>query len=208
MYRSGDLARWRSDGSIEFVGRNDDQVKVRGFRVELGEINTRLAEYPGVREACVTLCEDASAGRRLVAHYIGERGLSAENLRAHLAASLPDHMLPAAYVRIEEWPLLPNGKRDLKALPVPDANAYIIRAYEPALDDVEECLCGLWSDLLGIGRIGRHDHFFELGGHSLLAVQLISRVRQSLGVEVALVEIFSRPRLADFARAGSGTSSP
>ncbi|HEX8697018.1 MAG TPA: amino acid adenylation domain-containing protein, partial [Longimicrobium sp.] len=199
LYRTGDGARWRPDGNVEFLGRLDGQVKVRGFRVELAEVEARLAAHPAVRDAIVA-ARGASAGdRRLVAYYVGEPA-PAEALRAHLAEQLPDYMVPAAYVRLEALPLTPNGKVDRGALPEPGGEAYAARAYEPPLGEAEAALAEIWAELLGVERVGRHDHFFDLGGHSLRAMQVVSRVRQALGVEAAVGDLFARPVLADFAR--------
>ncbi|HEX9939022.1 MAG TPA: amino acid adenylation domain-containing protein, partial [Longimicrobium sp.] len=199
LYRTGDLARWLVDGTIEFLGRTDFQVKIRGFRIELGEIEARLAEHPAVRDAVVLVRQDAPGDGRLVAYYLGE-ALDVETLRAHLAQRLPSYMVPAAFVWMEAYPLTPNGKVDRKALPAPEGDAYAARDYEPPVGETEEALAEVWSELLGVERVGRRDHFFELGGHSLLAVRVISRVRQVLGAEVGIADLFERPVLADFAR--------
>ncbi len=199
LYRTGDLARWRADGQLEFLGRSDHQVKVRGFRVELGEIEARLLEHAGVREAVVVAREDGPGNKRLAAYYVGDAELSAEALRALLAASLPDYMVPAAYMRLDALPLTPNGKLDRKALPAPEGAAFASRGYEAPRGEAEETLARLWAELLKVERVGRHDNFFELGGHSLLAVQLISRLREALGIEVPLAALFAHPMLVDFA---------
>ncbi|HEU4559096.1 MAG TPA: amino acid adenylation domain-containing protein, partial [Longimicrobium sp.] len=198
LYRTGDRARWRPDGTLEFLGRTDFQVKVRGFRIELGEIEARLAEHPEVRQAVVMAREDVPGDVRLVAYVVGDA--DAESLRAHLSTALPEYMVPAAYVRLETLPLTPNGKLDRKALPAPEGGAYASREYEAPLGEVEEALAEIWAELLRVERVGRRDNFFELGGHSLLAVQVISRVRQVMGLEVTLGDLFTRPGLADFAR--------
>src|SRR5689334_7770168 len=205
MYRTGDLARWRSDGVLEFLGRSDFQVKLRGFRIELGEIEARLAEYPGIAQAAVVAREEGG-DKRLVAYYTGtpegaQNGAGAEALRAHLMARLPEYMVPAAYVGLERLPLTPNGKLDRKALPAPETAAYAARGYEAPVGETETTLAELWAELLQVERLGRHDHFFELGGHSLIAVQLVSRVRQVLGLEVTLADLFARPVLSDLAQA-------
>jgi amino acid adenylation domain-containing protein len=201
MYRSGDRVRWRPDGTLDYLGRVDLQVKVRGYRIEPGEIEAALADHPGVRQAVVLAREDDAPGdRRLVAYYVGAEAVEAESLRAHLATHLPEYMVPAAYVRLDALPLTPNGKVDRKALPAPEGHAYATRAYEAPSGEIEVALAEIWSDVLGVGPIGRHDHFFELGGHSLLAVQIVSRVRQVLGLDVALGDLFVRPLLSDFAR--------
>ncbi len=199
LYRTGDLARWLADGQIEFLGRTDFQIKVRGQRVEPSEVETRLCSHPQVREAVVTAREPVPGDQRLVAYYVASSPLSAEVLRAHLVEQLPDYMVPAAYVRLARLPLSPHGKLDRSALPAPADADYARRDYEAPADDTEQALAEIWSEVLGIDRVGRRDHFFDLGGHSLLAVQVISRVRQALEVEVALSELFRRPVLADFA---------
>ncbi len=201
LYRTGDLGRWRADGEIEFLGRVDTQVKVRGFRIELGEIEGRLREHEAVREAVVLAREDAPGDRRLVAYYTGDAALGVERLRAHLGGRLPDYMVPAAFVHLEGFPLTPNGKVDRRALPAPGQAAYARRDHEEPTGEMEAALAGVWSEVLRVERVGRRDHFFDLGGHSLLAVQVLSRVREALGVEVALADVFERPVLADFARA-------
>ncbi|HEX2079653.1 MAG TPA: amino acid adenylation domain-containing protein, partial [Longimicrobium sp.] len=199
MYRTGDLARWLPDGVLEFLGRTDHQVKLRGFRIELGEIEARLLEHPAVRKAVVLVREDAPGEKRLVAYVAGDEA-GADVLRAHVSETLPEYMVPAAYVRLDALPLTPNGKVDRKALAAPEEDAFAARRYEAPLGETEQVLADIWAEVLRVERVGRRDHFFELGGHSLLAVQVISRVRQALQVEVALGELFTRPVLRDFAR--------
>ena len=207
MYRTGDLGRWLADGNIEFLGRNDFQVKIRGFRIELGEIETCLSAYPGVRDAIVVAREDSPGEKRLVAYYTAaDPGIGAESLRPHLAEKLPEYMVPAAYVRLEFLPLTPNGKLDRQALPAPEAGAYATRGYEAPLGETETILASVWTDILRVDRVGRHDNFFELGGHSLLAVRVISRLRQSLGIEVALSDLFAYPVLSTLSRTLSGAA--
>ncbi|MET3381553.1 non-ribosomal peptide synthetase [Variovorax paradoxus] len=204
MYRSGDLGRWRDDGTIEYLGRNDFQVKIRGHRVELGEIEARLNELPGVREAAVIAREDVPGDKRLVAYIVGDvsdaQATDPAELRQRLAAQLPDYMLPGAFMPLEALPLTPNGKLDRKALPVPDGLAFVHRAYEATIGEIEDTLAQIWCELLGIERVGRHDNFFELGGHSLLAMRLISQLRERLGVELPLPVLFTHPQLADLAQ--------
>ena len=198
MYKTGDLGRWREDGSIEFLGRNDFQVKVRGFRIELGEIEARLAEHPAVRETAVLAREDGTGGKRLVAYYTGDAGLTVEDLRAHLAEALPEYMVPVAFVQLEALPLTPNGKLDRKALPAPEGDAYGAREYEAPQGETEQALAALWAELLKVDQVGRHDNFFELGGHSLLAVTLIARMRQA-GLNTDVRALFTAPTLAGLA---------
>ena len=201
MYRTGDLARYLPDGNLEFVGRNDHQVKVRGYRIELGEIEARLGEHAAVRDAVVIAREDTAGDKRLVA-YVTTRGEAPADLvatlRQHVAERLPEYMVPAAFVRLEALPLTPNGKLDRKALPAPDSEAVVKRAYEAPRAGVEETLATLWPELLGVERVGRHDHFFELGGHSLLAVRLMERLRR-VGLEAEVRALFVTPTLAALA---------
>ncbi|HYW09022.1 MAG TPA: amino acid adenylation domain-containing protein [Longimicrobium sp.] len=197
LYRTGDLARWRVDGVAEYLGRNDSQVKVRGFRIELGEIEARLAEHGAVREAVVVAREDTPGNPRLVAYYVGV--VDAAVLRLYLMHRLPAHMVPAAYMELHSLPLTPNGKTDRRALPAPDGEAYARGAHEAPVGDAEVVLAEIWADVLKVDHVGRWDNFFEVGGHSLLAVQVISRVREVLSVEVSLGDVFARPVLHDFA---------
>ncbi|UKE71448.1 non-ribosomal peptide synthetase [Xanthomonas graminis] len=199
MYRTGDLARWLADGSLDFLGRNDAQVKIRGFRIEPGEIEAALRACAGVHEA-VVIARDDTGDKRLVAYLVGDTSaVDPAALRAQLAARLPEHMLPAAYVQLDALPLTPNGKLDRAALPAPDAQALDLQAYVAPQGELEHVLATLWSELLGVEQVGRHDDFFALGGHSLLAVQLISRLRERLGVELPLAEVFAHPRVAALA---------
>ncbi|OLF53509.1 non-ribosomal peptide synthetase [Pseudomonas chlororaphis] len=199
LYRTGDLARWLADGSIDYLGRNDDQVKVRGMRIEPGEIEAALASHPALRE-CVVLVRDG----RLVAWFSAQGEVASDALREHLQGRLPEYMLPAAYVRLDSLPLTANGKLDRKALPDPQASALLSRGYQAPEGEVEVALAAIWSDVLKVERVGRHDHFFELGGHSLLAVSVIERMRQlGLGADVRV--LFSQPTLAALAAAvGNG----
>ena len=200
LYRTGDLARWLPNGVIEFHGRNDFQVKVRGFRIEPGEIEVVLRRHQEISTCVVVPHADASGDMRLAAYYVGSERASAPALRAHLAAHLPEYMVPAAYVRLDVMPLTPTGKIDRAALPLPDSTAYVARAYEEARDEIEAALAEIWSEVLALPRIGRWDHFFELGGHSLRAVQVMSRVRRVLAVDIALQEIFLHPVLMELAQ--------
>jgi aryl carrier-like protein len=202
IYKSGDLARWLPDGNIEFLGRNDQQVKIRGFRIELGEIEKRLAEHPGIGEVVVVARDEEDGDKRLVAYYVPldlhNDGLSSEVLRARLSESLPEYMVPAAYMRLESLPLTPNGKLDRKALPAPDGTAYAARVYEEPQGETEILLANLWTALLKVERVGRQDNFFELGGHSLLAIPLIESIRRN-GLEADIRTLFSTPTLAELA---------
>src|SRR6185312_14441572 len=214
LYSTGDVGRYRQDGVIEYLGRMDHQVKIRGYRIELGEIEARLNEHQGVREAVVLAREDTPGAQRLVAYYTSSSSgdaeqeiVGAEQLRLHLSASLPDYMVPAAYVRLESLPLTHNGKLDRKALPAPDSDAYSTPAYEPPQGEIETKLAQVWAEVLKLGKVGRHDNFFDLGGHSLLAVRVMVRVREALQVEVTIKDLFAHPVLTDLARALAGASS-
>ena len=205
MYRTGDLGRWLGDGNIECLGRSDFQVKIRGFRVELGEIESRLVEYPEVLEAVVAVREDTPGDKRLVAYYTTVPGgaeaeaIEAERLRSYLLASLPEYMVPAAYVRLESLPLTANGKLDRKALPAPDRDAYAMSGYEGPVGETETTVAAIWGELLQLERVGRQDNFFQLGGHSLLATQVIARIRNVLQVEIPLQALFESQTLASLA---------
>ncbi len=203
MYKTGDLGRMLADGSVEYLGRNDDQVKVRGFRIELGEIEAHLATAKGVRDAVVIAREDEPGDKRLVAYVIAEGEPSVAALREHLLLSLAEHMVPSAFVLLERFPLTANGKLDRKALPAPDADALARRGYTAPRGAVESAIAVIWQDLLKLDRVGRDDNFFELGGHSLLAVKLIERMRQvDLGADVRV--LFGQPTLAALAAAVGG----
>ncbi|WP_099289584.1 non-ribosomal peptide synthetase [Erwinia amylovora] len=206
MYRTGDLARYQNDGSLIYLGRNDDQVKIRGFRIEPGEIAARLSEHPDVREAAVTAQQRPGAEPRLVAYVVPLRtdnAPAAAALRTFLAGRLPDYMLPAAWLTLDALPLTPNGKLDRRALPVPDDDAFARADFEAPQGDTEQLLANLWSELLGVSRIGRRDDFFALGGHSLLAVRLSGRLRQLHHGALTVQQIFTHPLLAEMAAAVS-----
>ncbi|TPG64660.1 non-ribosomal peptide synthetase, partial [Pseudomonas arsenicoxydans] len=202
MYCTGDLGRWLNDGSIEYLGRNDFQVKIRGFRIELGEIEAALTQCPGVREAVVLARQDQSGDQRLIAYLLSEPGveLMPAELRQHLAQHLAEYMLPSAFMTLDAFPLTPNGKLDRQALPMPDQSAVVTRGYEPPQGELEIRLADIWQELLGLERVGRHDHFFELGGHSLMIVSLIERLR-NLGSPLDVRTVFSTPVLAEMALA-------
>ncbi|MGW0366580.1 amino acid adenylation domain-containing protein [Streptomyces sp. NPDC002990] len=197
MYRSGDIARWKSDGTLEYLGRADDQVKVRGFRIELGEIESALALHPDIAQAVVL-----TRNSNLLAYVSPAAGRrpSPGGLRAHLAGTLPDHMVPSAVVVLDTLPLTPNGKVDRKALPEPGTLA------DSAATDrvlprtaVEETVAGVWSEVLGVAPVGVHDDFFALGGNSILSVRAVSRMRQALGIKLSPRVLFDTPTIAGLA---------
>lgn len=202
MYRTGDLGRWRPDGTIEYLGRNDFQVKIRGFRVELGEIEARLKLYPGVREAAVVARDDGFGGKRLTAYYTAtgnaRASLTPHELRAHIVSALPDYMAPGAYVKLNALPLTNSGKIDRQALPDPADDSIVSQDYEAPLSGVETVVARVWADMLKLKRVGRRDNFFELGGNSLLVVRMIEQLRRA-GVDLGLRDPFVHPVLADLA---------
>ncbi|WP_460146297.1 amino acid adenylation domain-containing protein [Pseudomonas sp. H3_H08] len=198
LYRTGDLAQYRSDGVIEYVGRIDHQVKIRGFRIELGEIEARLNALAAVREALV-LAQDGPSGQQLVGYVIpaqvgeDEAGLR-EQIKTQLKAELPDYMVPTHLLFLEQWPLTANGKLDRKALPTADASQ-VQQAYVAPRSELEQQIAAIWQDVLKVERVGLSDNFFELGGHSLLATQMVSRIRQALGLNLQLRQLFENASL-------------
>jgi amino acid adenylation domain-containing protein len=188
LYRTGDRVRWTAEGVLEYLGRLDAQVKVRGFRIEPGEIEAVLRRHPAVVE-CAVVARTAGAGdTRLVAYVVG--AAEADALRAHVGRSLPDYMVPSAFVSLDALPLTPNGKLDRKALPAPGDDACARRGYEAPVGETEEALAGIWAEVLGLERVGRWDNFFERGGNSLLALRLFARVRRELGCDLPVATLF------------------
>jgi amino acid adenylation domain-containing protein/non-ribosomal peptide synthase protein (TIGR01720 family) len=211
LYKTGDLARYRPDGNIQFLGRNDQQIKLRGFRIELGEIAAALARHPAVRESAVVARSERPGDARLVAYVIttnDERRTTnedqhdpsfAQELRAFLRDRLPDYMIPSAFVLLDALPLTPNGKLDRRALPAPDQLDEQTTAFVAPRTPQEELLADMWAAVLGREQVGIHDHFFELGGHSLLVTQIVSRVRDAFAVELPLRTLFEAPTVAELA---------
>jgi amino acid adenylation domain-containing protein len=221
LYRTGDRVRWRPDGTLEFLGRLDQQVKVRGFRIEPGEIETVLAQHPAVRECVVLLRDDPAGGRELVAYLVpsaartngstnGSRPpvdsllqrdrISTAEIRNHLRARLPEYMVPSAYVVLEALPLSPNGKLDRRALPSPEGmSSATADSFLPPLTQVQKALARQWQELLGIERVGLQDNFFELGGHSLLAVKLFAEIGRTYDRKLPLSTLFQAPTLGQLA---------
>ncbi|MFJ2485203.1 amino acid adenylation domain-containing protein [Pseudomonas sp. NPDC087639] len=202
LYRTGDLARYRADGQLEFLGRNDSQAKLRGLRLELGEIETRLADIPGVRESVVLLRQDGAHEPRLVAYFCADpaTALTSRSLREQLQLSLPDFMVPTAFVRLDALPLTANGKVDRPNLPAPNVEAFDQQDYQAPQGSLETALAAIWAEVLGVERIGRQDQFFALGGHSLLVMRVLARVRHNLGLEVTASALFAAPVLVEFAK--------
>ena len=201
MYRTGDLGRWRSDGTIEYLGRSDDQVKIRGYRVELGEIDALLKRHEGVREAVVVMREDRQGDHRLVAYLTlrPQSVVSVEELRAYMKCTLPDYMIPSAFVVLPEMPVTPSGKLDRRALPAPQLSAYASELYEPPANEAQHALAAIWRDLLGVQRIGRNDNFFELGGHSLMVLKALFLINRTFGSQLNVADVYKAPTLRELA---------
>ncbi|MEX5734979.1 non-ribosomal peptide synthetase DhbF [Bacillus subtilis] len=197
MYRTGDQARWRADGSLDYIGRADHQIKIRGFRIELGEIDAVLANHPHIEQASVVVREDQPGDKRLAAYVVADGAIDTAELRRYMGASLPDYMVPAAFVEMDELPLTPNGKLDRKALPAPDFSTSV--SDRSPRTPQEEILCDLFAEVLGLARVGIDDSFFELGGHSLLAARLMSRIREVMGAELGIAKLFDEPTVAGLA---------
>ncbi|MFF7965634.1 amino acid adenylation domain-containing protein [Streptomyces sp. NPDC007903] len=201
MYRTGDLARWTADGELVYVSRVDDQVKLRGFRIELGEIEAALTALPGIGSACAMVREDRPGDRRLVAYTVAEEGQRVPDgteLRARLAETLPDHMVPAVYVTLDTLPLTPNGKTDRQALPAPERTAP--GEGTAPRTDLERELCAAFAETLGVPQVGVQEDFFGLGGHSLLAVTLAQRIEERCGRRLSLRDLFAAPTVEGVAR--------
>jgi acyl carrier protein len=204
LYKTGDLGRYHEDGNIEFLGRCDNQIKIRGLRIELGEIEAALKTHDSVRDSAVLVRSGGAANHPLVAYVVPAEGqvVVHSELRRHLKTKLPDYMVPSAFVTLDALPMTPNGKLDQRALPAFDpARPQTRNGYVAPRNKLEEALIEIWAEVLKIERIGVFDNFFELGGHSLLAAQVIARVRKYLGVEVPVRSMFEEPTVAALASA-------
>jgi len=203
LYRTGDRVRWNRTGELEFLGRADHQVKIRGFRIELGEIEAVLRACPEVEQAVLIAGEDDSGEKRLVGYVVlkveSEYERQMKQIGDQLRARLPEYMTPATLVRVSILPLTPNGKVDRKALPSPVWES-AGRSYVAPRNRIEDVLCRLWAEVLGLRQVGVADNFFALGGHSLLATRVISRVRSAFNIELPLQAIFTAPVIAGLAK--------
>jgi len=207
LYRTGDLVRWQfaadGAGELEYVGRIDEQVKVRGYRIEIGEVETVLRSHPGVSSCVVIAREEEGGERRLVGYVVRatEQGIKISELRKYMGEKLPEYMLPAVFIELEELPLTANGKVDRRALPAPTGERMLPEEeFAAPRTVVEELLCSIWAEVLQVERVGIHDNFFELGGHSLLAMQVVARVRQGFGIEMPLRSLFELGTVSTLAR--------
>jgi amino acid adenylation domain-containing protein len=201
LYKSGDVARFLPNRDLEYLGRADQQVQIRGFRVELGEIESVLVEHESVNQAVVIIREGRLGDQRLVAYLVpGSVGaLNIPELRKHLRKKLPEYMIPQHFVELEVIPLTPNGKVDRRALPEPKVDRQTEESYVAPRSEVEKTIASIWQELLDIKNVGIHDNFFELGGHSLLLVRMITRLKKTFGKELSIVEMFRHPTIAALA---------
>jgi amino acid adenylation domain-containing protein len=195
LYRTGDLGRWLPDGNIECLGRMDDQVKIRGYRIELGEIDSVLNQVEQVKLGVVVAKADSNGNKRLVGYVVAKETFDKQVIQSYLAAKLPDYMVPALWVELDQIPLTANGKIDRKALPDPEL-ADMAAEYVAPRNATEQALASIWQDLLAADRIGIYDNFFELGGHSLLAMRVVSAIRSQMGMEIAVKDLFVYPTIA------------
>ncbi|MEU9000047.1 amino acid adenylation domain-containing protein [Streptomyces caniferus] len=207
MYRTGDIVRYRPNGTLEFIGRRDHQVKVHGFRVELGEVEAALADAPGVETCAVVADDDGHGGRRLVAYVIPERELDMARVRGHLAARLPRYMVPTLFVELTAMPLLPSGKVDRKALPAPGTEAAPADSYVSPRTRTEQRLAEIWGELLRLERVGASDNFFALGGDSIIVIQMVSRAKQA-GISLSARDLFQHQTLAGLAAVAKEATGP
>ncbi|RNB58979.1 amino acid adenylation domain-containing protein [Brevibacillus gelatini] len=199
MYRTGDLAKWLSDGNMEYVGRIDHQVKIRGHRIEMGEIETRLTQHESVKEAVVIAEKEESGQNVLYAYFVSEQELPVAELRAFLGSTLPSYMIPSYFIRLAEIPLTANGKVERKKLPKPDGAIVTGTAYVAPQNETEAKLAEIWQQVLGVSRVGVHDNFFDLGGHSLKAMSVIFQISKALEVDVPVKALFEHPTVSELA---------
>jgi len=199
LYLTGDMVKWGEDGRLYYIGRKDDQVKVRGYRIEIGEIEAALLSHEQVKEAVVTVYESGEEQTHLTCYYKAEKAIDSEELRAYLTAHLPAYMVPTFFILMESFPVTPNGKLDRKALPKPDANISQEAVYVGPRNTTEEKLVAIWQEVLRVERIGIRDNFFALGGHSLRAMNVVAQVHRELGIEMSMKMVFERQTIAELA---------
>ncbi|RQH23956.1 non-ribosomal peptide synthetase, partial [Okeania hirsuta] len=206
LYKTGDLGRYLPDGNIEFIGRIDNQVKVRGYRIETGEIESTLTQHPSVKQAVVLATEDNSGNKSLVAYLVlesetpeGSQTEAIGKLKQYLKQRLPQYMIPSGFVVLPQLPLTPNGKVDRKALPIPDNISSVSTEYVAPETETQKALAEIWQEVLGIEQVGMHDNFFDLGGHSLLAVRLMAEIEKEFGQNISLAALFQGPTLEKLA---------
>ncbi|HYP52051.1 MAG TPA: amino acid adenylation domain-containing protein, partial [Pyrinomonadaceae bacterium] len=207
LYKTGDLARRLADGDVEYLGRSDEQVKIRGFRIELGEIEAALASHESVGE-CAVVALDGAAGKRLVAYVVAAAGAEprADELRAHLRTGLPEYMVPSAFVTLDALPLTTNGKLNRRLLPAPEQSRLATgQTYVAPSNETEEALAAVWSEVLGVARVGVNDNFFALGGDSIRSIQILARCKES-GVEVSLQQLFTHQTVAELSKQLTGAA--
>ncbi|RIU88107.1 condensation domain-containing protein, partial [Oceanobacillus picturae] len=199
MYKTGDLARWLPDGNIEYLGRMDNQVKIRGFRIELGEIENRLLQHEDINEVAVVVRESKDYDKYICAYVVSKKEITQLDLKSYLKERLPEYMVPSYIMELEKMPLTLNGKLDRKSLPEPTLDMTLYE-YEAARNEVEEKLVQIWSDVLGIEKVGINDSFFDLGGHSLKATVVISKIHKELKRELPLKELFQSPTIKELSK--------
>ena len=200
IYKTGDLVRWLPDGNLEFLGRVDNQVKIRGFRIEPGEIEHHLSNHPLIKETIVIDREDEKDNKYLVAYLVADKVISVKEMRQYLSEDLPDYMIPSYFIQLDSMPLNKNGKIDRKVLPEPEGEIVTQSEYHQAETPVEKKLVSIWSQVLGIDRIGINDNFFNLGGHSLKGVEIVSAIAEEFEVNVSLRDFFTNPTVSDLSR--------
>jgi acyl carrier protein len=202
LYKTGDLARFRSDGNLEYLSRIDTQVKVRGFRIELGEIESVLSDHPSVDKCVATVREDSPGDVRLIGYIVAKdkNALDVTSLRNHLRIKLPDYMIPQHFIDLEALPLTPAGKVDRKNLPAPEKDRSKLKpAYVAPSNDFERAITAIWQDVLKIEKIGIDDNFFDLGGHSLRLAQVHSKLRKEISANIKMLELFRYPTIGSLA---------
>jgi hypothetical protein len=210
LYKTGDLCKFLPDGAIDYLGRLDFQVKIRGLRIEIGEIESVLGRHPAIREVVVVAREDTPGDKRLVAYVVpkGSSGINVDELRTYLKGKLADYMVPSAFVQMESFPLTSSGKADRKALPAPAGGRQVDTDYVAPQSDAEKTIGEIWKELLKLETVGIYDNFFDLGGHSLLLVRVMNRLKPLFARPLTVVDMFQRPTIHELARFLTGEAQP